>query len=43
MKSLEAYGTPLVKYEGVADLAFPEEPGIVYKGFFEARQLTTGK
>ena len=42
MKSLEVYGTSLVKYEGAAHLAFPEESGIVYKGYFEAKQLTSG-
>ena len=42
MKSLEAYGTSLVKYEGAAYLAFPEESGSVYNGYFEAKQLTSG-
>ena len=42
MKSLEVYGTSLVKYEGAAYLAFPEESGIVYNGYFEAKQLTSG-
>ena len=42
MDSLERYGSSLVKYEGVADLTFSEDSGIVYKGYFEARQLTGG-
>ena len=42
MNSLERYGTSLVRYEGVADLTFPEDSGIVYKGYFEAKQLTGG-
>ena len=42
MDSLDRYGTPLVKYEGVADLTFPEDSGIAYKGYFEAKQLTGG-
>ena len=42
MDSLERYGTSLVKYEGVADLTFPDESGIAYKGYFEAKQLTGG-
>ena len=42
MNSLERYGTSLVRYEGVADLTFPEDSGIVYKGYFEANQLTGG-
>ena len=42
MDSLERYGTSLVKYEGVADLTFPDDSGIAYKGYFEAKQLTAG-
>ena len=42
MNSLERYGTSLVRYEGVADLTFPEDSGIAYKGYFEAKQLTGG-
>ena len=42
MKSLEVYGTSLVRYEGVADLTFPDDSGIAYKGYFEAKQLTGG-
>ena len=42
MKSLEVYGTSLVKYEGAAELAFPEWPGIIYKSYFEAKQMTSG-
>ena len=43
MKPLERYGPALVEYEGVADLTFPENSGIVYKGYFQAKQLTTGR
>ena len=42
MDSLERYGTSLVKYEGVADLTFPDDSGVTYKGYFEAKQLTGG-
>ena len=42
MDSLERYGTSLVKYEGVGDLTFPDDSGIGYKGYFEAKQLTGG-
>ena len=42
MKSLQVYGAPLVRYEGAACLAFPGQPGIVSKGYFEATQLTSG-
>ena len=42
MKELEKYGTALAKYEGVADLTFPEVPGNVYKGYFEVSQSITG-
>ena len=42
MKSLERYGEAISKYEGVADITFPEESGTVYKGYFEAKQLRTG-
>ena len=42
MNSLERYGTSLVRYEGVADLTFPEDSGIAYKGYFETKQLTGG-
>ena len=42
MKSLEEYGPALVSYEGVAELTVLEEPGTLYKGYFEAKQLTTG-
>ena len=42
MDSLERYGTSLVKYEGVADLTFPDGPGTAYKGYFEAKQLAGG-
>ena len=42
MDSLERYGTFLVKYEGVADLTFPDDSETEYKGYFEAKQLTGG-
>ena len=42
MYSLERYGTSLAKYEDVADLSFPDDSGILYKGYFEAKQLTGG-
>ena len=40
MKPLDRYGPALIEYEGVADLTFPQESGLVYKGYFEAKQLT---
>ena len=43
MRPLDRYGPALVEYEGVADLTFPEESGIVYKGYFQAKQLTAGR
>ena len=36
------YGPALIGYEGVADLTFPQEFGIVYKGYFQANQLAAG-
>ncbi len=42
MKALKRYGEEIVEYEGVADITFAEEPGKVYKGYFEARQSRTG-
>ena len=42
MKPLNRYGPALVEYEGVADLTLPQESGIVYKGYFQAKQLMTG-
>ena len=42
MKPLDSYGPALVAYEGVADVAFPQDSGIVYKGYFEAKQLRAG-
>lgn len=42
MKALDRYGPSLAEYEGVADLTFPKESGIVYKGYFQAKQLTAG-
>ena len=43
MKPLERYGPALVEYEGVADLTSRQDSGIVYKGYFQAKQLTTGR
>ena len=42
MKPLERYRPTLTEYEGVADLTFSQEPEIAYKGYFQAKQLTTG-
>ena len=42
MKSLERFGEAIVGYEGVADITFPEDSGTAYKGYFEAKQLSTG-
>ena len=42
MKQLDRYGPVLIGYEGVADLTFPQESGIVYKGYFQAKQLAAG-
>ena len=42
MEPLDRYGPALVAYEGVADLTFPQDSRIVYKGYFRAKQLTDG-
>ena len=42
MNALERYGAALIKYEGAADVTFPDGSGIVYKGYFEVKQLKAG-
>ena len=42
MRPLERHGPALTEYEGVADLTFPQGSEIAHKGYFQAKQLTTG-